>query len=380
MKYINMYNLENNTHELISLMVNKTWYTNNTKQLLYNMIVEQMVLEQPQLLTDEDKYNWLRGFIDAEGNFNINLRLDNKYPRCEFMFAMNLHHEDMKTLNKVLNYLNIKNTLYENKDIIGFKVSNKETITNKVMPMLKKYPFLTKKNYDFETYCQAHDTHNNMTPRNMKYNLTMLNKIKPLKELTNKYNDMDKFPSLEFTNNHMNNYWMVGFIEGDGSFHINNNLLLGFKLGQRKESINALMSTINYIKNQPLENNCSINIKDINPIYLDGKTKAQMSMGYNDFLYWQLMPYLLKFKFQSRKGYDLTIWILFVIIKQHGLHKYSLFQELFNYIKNNHNSKRYNKLTYPSIYKFEEMFNCSDIYDKQLTQDQNARKHRNKIY
>jgi hypothetical protein len=119
---------------------------------------------------------------------------------------MNLHHEDIKTLNKVLNYLEIQSTLYENKDIIGFKVSNKEIITNKIIPIFKNYPFLTKKNYDFELYCQAHNIHNYILPRNVKHNLIILNKIKPLKELLNKYNDIDKFPSLEFTNNEINNY------------------------------------------------------------------------------------------------------------------------------------------------------------------------------
>lgn len=380
----NIYNIPQEKHEIILTIVNATWYSNKIKNLLYIRLVELLIINNSPTLIKEDFKQWFVGFSDAESSLMINLRLNTgKHDRCELIYSLELHKDDKNTLIRILNELEINNTIYDKKNSSYFRISNNLIIKEILIPIFEKYPLLTKKNYDYNLWTQAFYLHEQRIPRKVNHNHIILEKIAPIAKEINTFGKIDNYPSLEKVNSLINPLWILGFIEGENSFHINKNFLIGFKLAQRKESISVLQAIYNILINLPSDSNCCININNSKSkgIYEDGSTtKLQISLGYNDFFYWKLIPWLLNYPFQTRKGIDFILWTITVLIKQHGLHKYNISTNVIEDIRNNHNHLRYNKNNLPSIINIANLFKLPSIYSKHLTQDQNARKHRNKIY
>lgn len=380
----NIYNISQEIHETILIIVNATWYSNKTKNLLYIRLVELLILNNSPILMKEEFKQWFVGFLDAESSLMINLRLNTrKYDRCEFIYSLELHKDDKNTLIRILNELEINNTIYNKKNSSYFRISNNSLIKDILIPIFEKYPLLTKKNYDYNLWIKAINLYEQRIPRKTDHNHIILEKIAPIAKEINTFGNINNYPSIEKVNSLINPLWILGFIEGENSFHINKDFLIGFKLAQRKESISVLQAIYNILINLPLDNNCSININHNKSkgIYKDGSTtKLQISLGYNDFFYWKLIPWLLNYPFQTRKGIDFILWVIIVLIKQHGLHKYNISTSIIEDIRNNHNHLRYHKNNLPSIINIVNLFKLPSIYTKNLTQDQNARKHRNKIY
>lgn len=379
----NIYNIPFNEHIAICTIVNSTWYSNKIKELLYKRLVEQLIIKESPLLDLEEFKKWLVGFTDAEGNFYIHAR---DY-RCEFLYRIQLHNDDKLVLINILNQLNIKNNIFNDKRNNSklFSISDKSIIIiNKILPIFNENPLITKKSYDYNLFKEAIYLHNNNSFTN-KNDLYLI--FKKYNNMANKFETIDKYPSIEYTNKYINHLWAYGFIEGEGAFFINNTkFLIGFKLAQRKESINALTSLYYLIYNYPADINCNINInlnKNNKIIYNNNKSGnvIQISFTHTDFNYWILIPFLLKYPLQTRKGIDIMLWIIVQIIKTQGLHKYNIATNIIENIKANHNSRRYFKENnYPTILKISKLFNKENIYNSNLTQDQNSRKHKLKMY
>lgn len=128
------------------------------------------------------------------------------------------------------------------------------------------------------------------------------NKIEKLKENFNKYDDISLYPTIEDIKPHFNLYWLIGFIEAEGSFSIKTQKNgLHFCISQRKESAAVMQSIINYFLALEPDINCPIkdDLKPIsNKLYPDNN-KVRVFTTTIDFHYWILIPHLLNYPFQS---------------------------------------------------------------------------------
>lgn len=320
----------------------------------------------------EEYKQWLVGFVDGDGCFKINKR-DNG-SRYEFTLVIDLHKDDIKVLEKILTLLGTKkNSIHISKtrNSCSLSIGSLSILKNNILPIFDKYPLLTKKRYDYQIWRECLLMYDKSVNNN--------NKIEKLKEQINKYDDISLYPTIEDIKPHINLYWLIGFIEAEGSFSIKTQKNgLHFCISQRRESAAVMQSIINYFLALKPDINCPIkdDLKPIsNKLYPDNK-KVRVFTTTMDFHYWVLIPHLLNYPFQSRKGVDFLLWSILVIMKKHGLFKTDIGLDLLNEIKKCHNSKRYINKDLINVNTLLNMLSITPFYDLNKTHEYNYRNNR----
>ena len=94
----------------------------------------------------EEFAQWLSGFVDAEGNFQV--FFDRIYVRV--LFRIVLHKDDIQILYKIKNYLDV-GTVRISGDSCIYSIGKKEDLINNLFPILDKYTLLTTKFFEYST-------------------------------------------------------------------------------------------------------------------------------------------------------------------------------------------------------------------------------------
>jgi hypothetical protein len=172
---------------------------------------------------DENFLQWFVGFSDAESSLIINPSLKKDkvtISSFSFMFKIALHKDDEGVLRYISSKLGIgKVRLYENECI--FNVADKEGI-KLLISIFDKYNFNTTKHLDYLDFKKAFHLY--------------INRDKALKaesvkdeilELKNKMNtNRVNFVRPENCKVIITKSWLLGFIEGDGSFFVRRDTLI----------------------------------------------------------------------------------------------------------------------------------------------------------
>ena len=87
-------------------------------------------------INNNEFFEWLVGFTDAEGSFQIGVDNRNKYPRFNFRFSIGLHIDDKPTLEFIRNRLNC-GTITNNKDntACNFEVTHTAELKSIIFPI-----------------------------------------------------------------------------------------------------------------------------------------------------------------------------------------------------------------------------------------------------
>jgi hypothetical protein len=110
-------------------------------------------------------------------------------------------------------------------------------------------------------------------------------------------------------------YWLLGFVEGDGSFNVSNNTA-EFSIKQKDSKILILIGE--YLENLPLlppfpnlfkpsKPHCSIR-KSVNK--LNSEDAYSLTISATDVLFQYILPFFISLNFNSRKGLDFYNWCL----------------------------------------------------------------------
>jgi hypothetical protein len=96
---------------------------------------------------------WLSGFIDSEGNFDIGVDSRNKFTRFNFSFRIGLHYDDLPLLNFIKGQLNCGRIII-NKDNTSatFVISDTKQLISILFPILEIFPLNTTKHLDFISF------------------------------------------------------------------------------------------------------------------------------------------------------------------------------------------------------------------------------------
>lgn len=121
-------------------------------------------------------YQRLAGFIDGEGNFQINpLKGKNgKIVKFSFIFNINIHIDDIDVLNTIAKILGIGLVTHSdsanlNKNICSYRI-NKESELFKLIQILKNSPGV--KYLDFLDFAKAYDLYFNKSSKAITEDLT----------------------------------------------------------------------------------------------------------------------------------------------------------------------------------------------------------------
>ena len=112
---------------------------------------------RPLVLNQKIEYpNWLAGFTSAEGCFLVKIyKSKTKLSEAvQLEFKLTQDERDEQLMRCLIKYFNCGET-YKYWTWIDFKVTQLSDITNKIIPLFKKYPIRGVKALDFYDWCKV---------------------------------------------------------------------------------------------------------------------------------------------------------------------------------------------------------------------------------
>jgi len=256
----------------------------------------------------EELYKWFVGFSDAESMFSISPIINNKNANIEgfsFKFKIGLHRDDLDALNYIKSKLDI-GYVYAYIDTQTYIVSNKEGI-KKLISIFDKYPLNTSKYLDYMCFKKA------FTLYDEKEKLTegLISQILELKDEMN-----TKRLDFSMPINHqivISKSWLLGFIEGDGSFSLARNTMEPvFYIKLTEKQLPVLMKIKEY-----LENNLGFDFYSIHKLKCsqiitissekairNSKSLVTLMIKNVHLLNNYIIPHLSREVFRTKKGQD----------------------------------------------------------------------------
>jgi len=342
-------------------------YFNKLCIKLYNEIIEDFInifkplvkfKDNKDKIYTENFLQWFVGFTDAEGSFIINIK-NNK--EVHFVFKITLHIEDISVLYTIRNNLDIGIVSIEGKSC-SFRVNSFQTIINILIPIFDKYLLLTHKQLNFKDWKKAINLKFNSKKKSRSLDNITFQKIIDIKNNMN--NLRTNFDNYLITENMVSKYWLLGFVEGDGTFHFTNTSAI-FGISQKDKKILEFISKfIENINLSPIYDNLFIPNKP-NCIIKNNKGSYQLVITDIDVLFQFIYPFFKELSFYSRKGIDFKIWGLGLFLIVCGYYCFPKGKELLIKLSNNMNSKRYfsNIFDIFDIEEIENLFNSNTPFD-----------------
>nr|YP_009445507.1 LAGLIDADG endonuclease [Bipolaris cookei]ATV95677.1 LAGLIDADG endonuclease [Bipolaris cookei] len=254
-------------------------------------------------------YRWFAGFSDAEGSFTISPILNRKTNKIEvfsFKFTIGLHKDDLGVLNIIQSKLRM-GKIYSYTDKYIFVVTKMEDIKN-LISIFSKYKLNTSKYLDFSDFNLAFTLYQ----KREKLTDELISKLLELKNNMN-----TKRINFNMPENHVliTKSWLLGFIEGDGSFSIERATfkpLLSIRLS--KTQLPLLVKIKEFLENNlGFDSYSMYKIKNTSILSIisekardKGKSipLAALMIKNTHVLNNYLIPFLSEEKFMTKKGED----------------------------------------------------------------------------
>ncbi|PVU98264.1 hypothetical protein BB561_000014 [Smittium simulii] len=188
--------------------------------------------------------NYIVGFTDAEGSFYIsiykNIWTNNYKVSCEMHITQNIH--SIKILEKIRDYFKCGIIKVDNKltNTMRYQINSYKDIADIIIPFFDKYPLLTSKYLNYQTFKEA--IHLMINKEHL--NDSGILKFIELKKMMNRKRSF--FEKYNFCKKHLNKYlinkdWFLGFVDGEGCFY--------FYIGKQKNTTIQLQASLEIAQN-----------------------------------------------------------------------------------------------------------------------------------
>nr|QDG01221.1 LAGLIDADG endonuclease [Scytalidium sp.] len=293
-------------------------------------------------------YQWFVGFSDAESNFIIHRILDKKgnISKFSFMFNIELHIDDLHVLEFIKNKLEIGNIrVYKDKSI--FTVSDKQGVY-KLMSIFDEFNLNTTKRMDYLNFKEAfilyHERDSNVKVTESK---ELIGKILKYKNTMNTKRNLALLTPEDLESNiNITSYWLLGFIEGDGSFFISRtDIEPVFYIELSEEQYPVLLKIKEYLENNLGFDKYSLyKLKSSSVISINkqksrlGKPTVIFSIKNIFILNNYFIPFIENMVFISKKGKDFLYFKIICNAVYKGSHKLEYIRSLIiklSYTMNN---------------------------------------------
>lgn len=289
-------------------------------------------------LSDEDFFEWLRGFVDAEGNFFIQT-VGNGF---KLVFTLCLHKDETPLLKYIAQRLGVGN-LSVGKNSVSFTVSSRGDLL-KILNIFDKRSLNTSKNLNYRMFRKAYDLYFNRESIKVSMELR--------KEILNLKNQMNKkridFNQPEGHSINITRYWLLGFTEGDGFFSVNSqDYTLRFGIGQTYKEIAVLEAIQKFLLGLPGKYLIKRNNTNLVKLatYNSAKDRDHDPMVYltvnqRDYITNVILPFFDNLIWLSKKKQDYQDWKLILNIINQGKHFTAEGKELISLITKRINNNR----------------------------------------
>ena len=264
-----------------------------------------------QLTLSLDFIEWFRGFTDAEGCFFYS-RSRYRY----FRFSICLHIDDVAPLEYIKNTLQIGGISKSQKwNMVTLNIVSRKEIEI-ILAIFSKYNLNTTKHLNFLAFKQAFTIY---TENNSK---EARDRVQPV--LDSIRDNMNKFRTdFSMPNNHkvlVTEGWLLGFIEGDGSFHYSiSKEMFTFSLGQKDNEalVYAIKDFIDSIAIQQ-----SFDTVDRSTVNVYHTKPGFFSLTVKDlkFIESVIIPLFDKLTWHTKKELDYQDWKDIIKLRKIGVH------------------------------------------------------------
>lgn len=273
-----------------------------------------------------DFLNWLAGFTDAEGFFFINPGTSSN---VVFRFSIELHVDDIEVLHKIAQTLGVGLVrLVKGRDSAMFCVEKLDEIVRVIIPVFQEFPLQTTKFLDFTSFSEAvlikwnSDTRGEGGIRPVKIvSRKDMVKILTLKTSMNsgRLTIDNKQMVLLISNISINKWWLLGFVEGEGTFGYKH-LAPYFQIAQHKKNLFVLEAIEKYLLKLIEQYPKRAGYQEFGIKYaLNSRTGVySMAVTKIDVLFSHILPFFESMSFFSRKALDYDYWVIVIIMHKYG--------------------------------------------------------------
>ena len=318
---------------------------NNLRKKVMNYSILRDSLEKGS----KDSYflEWFAGFTDAEGNFSINRTFKKDkltISSFSFTFKIGLHKDDEKVLRYINGKLGIGGVrLY--KDECIFNVTDKKGIELLIL-IFDKYNLNTSKHLDYLDFKKAFlfylNRDKNLNPEAVKDKIL---KLKNKMNTNRVHFDRPENYKIVITNN-----WLLGFIEGDGSFFLRrDNLTPVFSIENTGVQLPVLVKIKEFLENSlgfdkyslyKLKNTSTIAISTIKARSINGKSSVLLIIKNINVLNNYLIPLFSDMRFLTKKSKDFCDFKIICKAVYEGLYRKEKIRPLILKLSNTMNNFR----------------------------------------
>ena len=286
---------------------------------------------------DDNFFDWLGGITDAEGSFGIGRSETSNRVYFNFTFVIALHVDDIGVLEFIQKRLGV-GKVYTFGKKASFIVKNKKHV-KVILDIFTKYPLKTHKYLNFLDFKKAFQLYTEVS--------TAINNSELLKEIEIIKSGMNTLRS-EFNTNFregypVTSYWLLGFVEGEGSFFISkgDNYRLIFSIGQSLRDL-PIMEEI-----KKFFNNLAVDEVPCNAVKY--KNVVHLHISQKDFIINKLIPLFDSMTWRSKKGLDYQDWKFILRLKELGLQYTKDGLEVIDQIINQMNDNRLSTSDSPKV-------------------------------
>ena len=299
-------------------------------------------------MTDDEFNQWFTGFTDGEGNFAIIIHNNTV---ISFRFSIKLHIDDKEALEFIKHRLNC-GSVFNRTDLrsASFELNKISDIQTILIPLLDKFPLNGVKYLDYLAFKKAIA---------IKFDKS-LSKSKKLELITTLKDSMNsKRVNFEMPSTHaairITPYWLLGLIEGEGTFCLNNPKTMGisFSLSLTAAQAPLIDAVKNFLGSYLID---GVHLKSPQD-YLEiiskivfvyareqrreaDKPQIEISIKQVKFLVDKFIPMLSNLSFVTKKYKDFLDWAFIASLIYKGKHTTEAGRELIIKISKGMNNNR----------------------------------------
>lgn len=281
----------------------------------------------------EDFYEWLRGLTDGEGSFMLL-----KQGSYNFKFQIQLHIDDLEVLYFIQKMLGM-GKVYINGTAGMFCVRKQEDVA-KIIEIFSKYSLNTFKFLNFLDFKKAFEIYTSSRLKTPE----MIKEVEKIR--CNMNSQRFDFSLPESYKIRITSNWILGFVEGEGSFSLRKDYNLTLSIGQSIKDL-ALMKAIKDFFDNLGKNGCDLN--DVTRLSCHSDGMVYLTINRLDYITKVLIPFFDTFTLRSKKEKDYKDWKTVLKLRNLGLHYTEKGLKVINLIISQMNNYRLssNKCTAP---------------------------------